>query len=521
VADPVTKPIPDYLRLYTERSWGFPKDTAPSVAENLCQAFERATGWSLAVPRADTLYQSPELPWSAPVNPGVGATPGQVGLGLIGRELAATSVCEESSASALAGAIGSLVDEVARLRRTVWEREAELAAGVPLIPHRDEREHLAARLEGVLKSGAEAVGGQAAGLYLLDAATTHLKLRASWGLPGERLLDQPRPLGKSPADVEALAGHAVTISNAAQHSLLIPPEPFPAALCLPVSSPTIPLGTFWLFSDQERTFSDHEVQLVEVVTGRLAAELERSMLLAEGIDGARMRRGIASAQRWQNNQQPRVAPLVDQWDLAGWTDPRQIVAGLHDWFTRDDDVITFAVAGNARDGLEGALAASMLRAGLRAHGEYTHDPGRLLDRLHRTLWTASAGDQAATLFCGQVAPYDGSVQFAWAGHPAAWRLTAADVEPLTDSRSLLGSDASQTFAVDEVHLEPGELLVVMMPGGDHKLRDRPEVLAALAELPTLRRKSARFLLEVVRERLETSVPEILTGASVVVVQHRR
>ena len=65
----------------------------------------------------------------------------------------------------------------------LWQREAELAAGVPLVPHREDQKHLAARLEAVLRAGAEAVGGDAIALYLLDEATTELKLRCSWGLP--------------------------------------------------------------------------------------------------------------------------------------------------------------------------------------------------------------------------------------------------------------------------------------------------------------------------------------------------
>ena len=92
--------------------------------------------------------------------------------------------------------------ELNRLRHAVFEREAELAAGVPVSIRPDEEPHLAERLESVIKSGAEAVGGQAAGLYLLDEHTSHLKLRAAWNLPHERLLSEPRPLRGAVADLE-------------------------------------------------------------------------------------------------------------------------------------------------------------------------------------------------------------------------------------------------------------------------------------------------------------------------------
>ena len=47
--------------------------------------------------------------------------------------------------------------------------ERLLAAGVPVREHDDEEQHLALRLDAILKGGAEAVGCQAAALYLLDA----------------------------------------------------------------------------------------------------------------------------------------------------------------------------------------------------------------------------------------------------------------------------------------------------------------------------------------------------------------
>ena len=51
------------------------------------------------------------------------------------------------------------------------------------------------------------------------------------------------------------------------------------ASCVPVSSPTVPLGTLWFFSDRPREFTDMQTGLAELVSGRLAAELERTMLL--------------------------------------------------------------------------------------------------------------------------------------------------------------------------------------------------------------------------------------------------
>ena len=80
--------------------------------------------------------------------------------------------------------------------RPNWQPECHL------VVRREDQKHLAARLEAVLRAGAEAVGGDAIALYLLDEATTELKLRCSWGLPFDRLVAPARPLQGAVADLE-------------------------------------------------------------------------------------------------------------------------------------------------------------------------------------------------------------------------------------------------------------------------------------------------------------------------------
>lgn len=140
---------------------------------------------------------------------------------------------------------------------------------------------LARLLQSVLRAGVEACECEAAALYLLDDATTSLELRASFGLPSERLSQPSRPLKGAIADLEALLGHAVALERASAFGPWRVPEEFAAALCVPVSSPSVPLGTLWFFSDHPRDFTERQTNLAELVAGRLAAELERATLLAQ------------------------------------------------------------------------------------------------------------------------------------------------------------------------------------------------------------------------------------------------
>jgi len=143
-----------------------------------------------------------DISLSAPDDPGVGTPPGRL---LFEPDEGAAGSIEYPLDAATMRSVGSalvgLLDELLEARRALWHREAELAAGVPVAPHPDEQGHLAARLEAVLRGGAEAVGCQAAAIYLLDEATTQLKLRSCCGLPFDRLTAPPRRLQGATADL--------------------------------------------------------------------------------------------------------------------------------------------------------------------------------------------------------------------------------------------------------------------------------------------------------------------------------
>ncbi|MGQ9573688.1 MAG: GAF domain-containing protein [Thermoguttaceae bacterium] len=294
----------------------------------LLAAFQEATGWSLKLQCGPEPAHPIEPAWSAPVNPGVGAPPGHVRIGLVGPASAASKRAAAQASPGvqkLASALAELVGQLVRTRHTLWQREAELAAGIPLVIRPEEPEHLAARLQAVLRGGAEAVGCQAAAVYLLDEGTAHLKLRSCWGLPPERLADPPRPLEGALADLEAMLGHAVVLEDAA----LVPhwnvPETFPSAACVPVATPCTILGTLWAFCQTRRDFSDQQTNILEIVAGRIAAELERQVLLQAAIQHAPRTRQV-KRQPAPNDQPPRP-PQLDGWDVPSWPASRDPAKG--------------------------------------------------------------------------------------------------------------------------------------------------------------------------------------------------
>jgi hypothetical protein len=160
---------------------------------------------------------------------------------------------------------------------------------------------------------------------------------------------------------------------------------------VPVSSPTNPLGTLWLFADERRDFSSAQTNLLEVIAGRLAADLEREMLLREvELLRADRPRGAAAA------ESPRVSlppcPRLEGWDVAGWSAAGDAPGGgWCDWFSVASDQFGMVLGTGSSDSV-GSQAETAARMAVRTTAAVNVGPAKLLNRLNAAFY---AGDQAA------------------------------------------------------------------------------------------------------------------------------
>ncbi len=525
----MTKPAPQYLRLYRERIDVQPTLAASDIAglSEFCQAFEHATGWNLSYRTAAQVRHDGEAVWSTPVEPGAGIAAGRLQIDLhAGAVELGEPAIELAAAGEMAAAAASLLCELLRTQHALRQREAELAVGVPLVAERQQTRSLADRLEAVLRSAGEAIGVKAAAMYLLDDATTQLNVRSAWNLPRDRFAAPRRPLADAKADLEALLGNGVTLANPDMCRQWNAPEQFPAAMCVPISSATTPLGTLWFFSSDAREFSDNDVNIAEMTAGRLAADLEREILLSAGTESGDLARQLDSAERLQQNQLPRIAPHVEGWEVGGWTTQAGSVGGdFHDWWVNHEGRLMVAVGDCLDGGLDAALCASSLQATLRAIGGHDAvEPNMLLERASRALWTGSAGDQYASLFCASIDTDSGNCHFAAAGHMGALVFNRDGWERLTAPSMALGIAPGASYLPREMVLEVGDVLVAVSDGVHDALDSsgRPWTMAGIAAvLRDHLHLDANTLADIVRDRLEAHATATDAADRTVLVVKRR
>lgn len=482
--------FPEYLRLHTDGA-------EPAVGQEpqglnidvLCQKFSEVTGSQLDFGPPDLLPR--ELDWRMEIE-SYRAAGNPLALAIQSSDRQDKQSHENrQNIEHLAGEIGWLIDRLHRAERALWEREGELAVGIPVTARPDtEGPSMAERLEAILRGGTLAVEGSAAALYMLDEATTQLKLRSHWGLCEETFLDPPRPLRGARGDLEALTGHAVVIERKDKLNHWCIPEPFSAAVCIPISTTTMPLGTLWVFSEQARDFSDKETNLIEIIAGRIAVELEREVLIREYVhrrqdhssdDGLELDECIGQDKRlgqekrlgqdkghgwdaavaWQQRLLPASPPYAEGWDFAGCARYEHSLHGDHCfWHTRADGRVFATLGGVFGAGPEVAMSASFVAGAIRGVCERT-DLRETVARVNGALWVSSSGDQLASIFAADIDPTTGQVRFVVNGDLQVFLIRPHGWESLPVAHEYCGSDEAIAVTVSTQYLEPDDIMVVL------------------------------------------------------------
>ena len=103
-------------------------------------------------------------------------------------------------------------------------------------------------------------------------------------------------------------------------------------------------------------------------------------------------------------------------------------------------------------------SASTVRGALRSHAQYQRTADGLLRQVNLTLWTSSAGDQAASLFCGLIDSREGLFRYAMAGSPQR-NSAARGWKSLTEPKSPLGTGPESDCVESGYPMHPGQLIV--------------------------------------------------------------
>ena len=222
----MTKTIPSYLRIHRGTKPTSTKVIPPHDSmRGFWDAYSDVTGWRIdqRVSRCDAME----------LLPAVNTETTEMGL-----SNTVSNTVSKLAAARLAESAAWLAEELQRNREAMRRQEAELASrSAPIMTTDCDRARVADRIEKILADAASACRCDAAAIYMLDEETQFLKARAVFGLPTQRLENEPRPL-RAAADLEAMVEDVVMMEDLKASDLETwnSPEPFAAGICAAIPS---------------------------------------------------------------------------------------------------------------------------------------------------------------------------------------------------------------------------------------------------------------------------------------------
>jgi phosphoserine phosphatase RsbU/P len=367
----------------------------------------------------------------------------------------------EDAAWQLLESIDSLVQRLNETEKALSHQEAKLATQVGVNVRSDEGNQLADRLLDALHRASELTSSDAAALYLLDDTTSELKMRCCWGMPAAALAHPPRNLRGALADLEALMGNAVLLENTHIAPEWNCPEPYAAAMCVPIGSPTMPHGTLWLFSEHIRDFSDSDIDAAKAATEKILSDIERSVLAEEVLKTRRLNRQFEDASLVQASRLPDLQPLHDDYELAGWTYQGQALGGnFHTWNINRLGQINAAMGDAATHGTAAALVATSVQTIVETCWNSNHKPCQVLRKANDILWGAQDGDWRSSLCYLQIHPESGSTQLSLAGDICAYVIGSRGYRMIAGNTTQLAVQPDSSYRNEQLYLEAGDLLMI-------------------------------------------------------------
>ncbi len=247
-------------------------------------------------------------------------------------------------------------------------------------------------------------------------------------------------------------------------------------LLLPLPGRNRLMGVMALGPKQsEAAYSKSDLHLLQVLATQTGMALEVSELAHSLADAAaqreRVNREIEIAREVQERLFPQEMPAVPGGSIAGHCRPAQGVGGdYYDVFPLEDGRLGLAIGDVSGKGISAALLMASLRASLR--GVTLDNPrefAKLMDKVNRLVYEASASNRYATFFFGALNPITRVLECVNAGHNAPLVLRqkpdgGSDILRLEADGPVVGLLPFAPYTEQSLQLEPGDLLVTYTDG---------------------------------------------------------
>ncbi|MDP1560775.1 MAG: SpoIIE family protein phosphatase [Pirellulaceae bacterium] len=434
-------------------------------ANALAEQFETTTGWLLNYSGASTPgdFMADQAP--TPVF-------GRFEISdMSARWPAGKPTVSRAESEKLVANINRLVSRIERLELNQHQSQGTLIEAnedSPLIPT-----NLSDKVANLLRFAKQEFSAMGAAVYMLDEATTHLRLRSMIApVPFASEVESVRSLENSLADLESLIGNKVNIHSREMGETWKIPRPFQFGWCVVLGTKNLPLGTIWIFFSQERSPTVKELEFLESLNNQLYSEINSREKPQNDPAADLLQQELLMAARSNDARLPSFAPEIDGWKIAGWTYRHGYLAStFHDWAITPTGNLSVAVGQATGPMLTAAISLNNLRSLVSAHREYRHTSQSMAAKLNEQIWCQSPGDETASLIYLLADPETNHVHMVNAGDGGVVFNGPRGVQSIDQFQSPLGIDLESTYVQWEQFLKESDTIVMFSPGLRHAISE--------------------------------------------------
>ncbi|MCA9041974.1 MAG: serine/threonine-protein phosphatase [Planctomycetaceae bacterium] len=341
--------------------------------------------------------------------------------------------------------------------------------------------NLISRLTNILDVAIELTGYKEAGFFLLDAASSSVKLRVRTSNASFKIPAPERKLIPESAEMELISQGSLLIKqndNNPYEEML--PHNAAVGLGMVVQSETGPLGTVWFWDRRDKTPTEREMHVLQSISTQIAQMLEKVVLMKESEVQRRMQHDLIQASTCQPEQVVQYQSETGGWEVAGICTSRFELGGdLFELITLNDHRTLIAVGDASGDSVPAAMIMSTVRGSLRSLASSTiqdlDDPAELMARVNNVLVELTPSHQFMSMVIGILDTREGWFRYSNAGHPTPFFCRNCEIEALQSHGVLLGVMEDVEYEYSELTLTPQALLVFYSDGISEAMNDRQKL----------------------------------------------
>ncbi|MBN1991813.1 MAG: SpoIIE family protein phosphatase [Anaerolineae bacterium] len=223
-----------------------------------------------------------------------------------------------------------------------------------------------------------------------------------------------------------------------------------------------------LINKANKNFTAGDVKLLAALAQQVGTIIKNFLTHQKLILEERLTRELEIAAEIQESFLPTKLPQMGGLAIAVASIPASEVGGdFYDFITVDERNLTLVIGDVAGKGIPAAMLTSVTRTMLRVEAMRGELPHLIIDQANNVLHQdLSRIDSFATAFVAVIDTYESTLNYASAGHTPGilWRVNTRTTEQLRATSPPIGIFGHQSKAVDTIHLNPGDTLVLYTDG---------------------------------------------------------